>query len=43
MPATDNMGWAKIAWTYGMKIVFRMGRQITKMTTATIPDYVFEI
>lgn len=43
MSATDNMGWAKIAWTYGMKLVYGMGRQNTKLTTATLPDYVNEI
>lgn len=24
MPAIDKMGWAKIAWTYGMNVLFRL-------------------
>lgn len=30
MPAVENMGWAKIAWTYGMNILYRL-------TTNSIP------
>lgn len=27
MMATVNIGWAKIAWTYGMNLLFRMGNK----------------